>query len=190
VLTDVGGGVPGVTEEAFLSGVLNESEVVRKTLSPYRSPSRGAGSPPSAGDDLWAVGLLLFESLTGKLPEGVETPSDLVRDLPGEVDAVFRRSYARPDRRFSSAGEMAAALFPEAPVPTAEIEEIRVVSAKATCPVCRGANRVDHRFCVHCGASMDRVTEEKKAVACRACGKPRFEQYTFCPYCGARYGKK
>jgi serine/threonine protein kinase len=55
--------------------------------------------------DLFSLGLVIFEMLTGSLPEGGEVPSDLNPEVTSEVDRIFRRCYARMEKRYTSAAE-------------------------------------------------------------------------------------
>ena len=68
----------------------------------YLAPEILRGETPDARADLYSFGVLLFETLTGRLPEGREVPSDLVRDLPEELDKVFARTFTRKERRPTS----------------------------------------------------------------------------------------
>lgn len=93
----------------------------------YMSPEQILGSKNvDHRSDLWSVGVVAFEALTGHKPFDAETmgglairihsdplplPSAYVKDLPPAVDAWFHRACARPvNERFSSAREMAEAL--------------------------------------------------------------------------------
>ena len=76
-------------------------------LSPeQRDPARGVDER----SDLYSAGLVLFEMLTGTLPEGGEVPSDLVPGLEKGFDHVFSRCYARLERRFRNAASVLEAL--------------------------------------------------------------------------------
>lgn len=69
---------------------------------PYMAPEQAAGKPLSEASDWYAVGVMLFEALTGCLPfEGpplamwqgkqqrdAPAPSDLRRDIPADLDAL------------------------------------------------------------------------------------------------------
>lgn len=65
----------------------------------YLAPEILRGEVADARADLYSFGVLLFETLTGRLPEGREVPSDLVRDLPEELDRIFARMFTRKERR-------------------------------------------------------------------------------------------
>jgi serine/threonine protein kinase len=76
----------------------------------YMAPEQRSGGEVDARADLYACGVILYELLTGVRPAGTELPSDLVPTLPRHLDTVFRRSYARLEKRFASAEEFAKAL--------------------------------------------------------------------------------
>src|SRR5215208_5426833 len=92
----------------------------------YLSPDRIAGRPASVSDDVYAVGIVGYEALTGRrafpqenLPElaraiADERPPPLAAvrpDVDPALAAVIERATARePHQRFGSADEMRAAL--------------------------------------------------------------------------------
>jgi serine/threonine-protein kinase len=92
----------------------------------YMSPERLAGSPASIADDIYAVGVVGYEALTGQRPFPQEEIGPLAhailhQPLPSlqavvpNVDprlvAVIERAMSRdPGRRFASADEMRTAL--------------------------------------------------------------------------------
>lgn len=94
----------------------------------YASPEQLDGNVAlDARSDLYAVGVMLFRALTGEHPARSDKPNDIVvRSVSGSIerspralrptvppalDAAVRRALAhRPDERFGSAAEMAAAL--------------------------------------------------------------------------------
>jgi hypothetical protein len=94
----------------------------------YMSPEQGKGGKVDARSDIYAVGVLLFELLTGKKPfvgkdlfetlkkhELEATPSvlALVPDLPPEIEGVIQRAMAKlPDHRFPDAVSFSEALAP------------------------------------------------------------------------------
>jgi serine/threonine protein kinase len=93
----------------------------------YLAPELLRGESADERADVYSFGILLFESVTGRLPEGREIPSDLVKgQLPPEFDRIFEDMFARKERRprtFDQAIALLAALVePDAP------------KAKATAP--------------------------------------------------------
>ncbi len=92
----------------------------------YLSPDRLAGRPATPADDVYAVGVLFYETLTAVKPFDGDTPFAVMRaiqtgrvrplgDLRADVDpslvALIGRAMAKDRRRrFRSAADMAAAL--------------------------------------------------------------------------------
>jgi serine/threonine protein kinase len=92
----------------------------------YMSPEQVQGQPIDARADLFAVGIVLYQLLTGKRPFDGDTdfaiiqqivnhtpaaPSSINLMLPPAIDAVLARSLAKKrDQRFASAQEFAQAL--------------------------------------------------------------------------------
>ena len=92
----------------------------------YMSPERIAGAPASAADDLYAVGLVGYEALTGHRAFPQDNPATLAHavmnapppplaavrpDVAPVLTGVIDRAMTRdPGQRFGSAGQMRAAL--------------------------------------------------------------------------------
>src|SRR4051795_1231939 len=76
----------------------------------YMAPEQRSGSNIDRRADLYACGVVLYELLTGERPAGTDLPSDVNPKVPKWLDEVFRRSYARLDKRFASAEEFSKAL--------------------------------------------------------------------------------
>jgi serine/threonine-protein kinase len=92
----------------------------------YISPEQAQGKPVSNASDLYSVGVVLFELLTGKVPfdgdssvaialqhinEPPPKPSSVNPSVPPVLDAVVAKAMAKsPVERYASADEFSAAL--------------------------------------------------------------------------------
>lgn len=92
----------------------------------YMAPERLAGRPATVQSDIYAVGVVLYEGLTGARPFAAPTPIAMVRAIdqaspaplrdccpgldPALAAAVERAMARNPDDRFASAAAMSAAL--------------------------------------------------------------------------------
>jgi beta-lactam-binding protein with PASTA domain len=110
----------------------------------YLSPEQAQGRPVDARSDLYSIGIVLYELLTGHVPFDAESPVTVALmqvseppvpphqvnpAIPAHVEAVVLRALEKdPDRRFQSADEFIAALEMRQeilpPPPPAPVEEI------------------------------------------------------------------
>jgi eukaryotic-like serine/threonine-protein kinase len=89
----------------------------------YLSPEQARGAPVTASSDLYSVGIVLYEMLTGKVPfsgdsaieiamkhlnELPKPPSKIRPEIPEDLDQVVLRSLAKaPEDRYQTAEEFA-----------------------------------------------------------------------------------
>lgn len=151
-----------------------EGREIAGTLD-YMSPEQRSGADVDGRADLYACGVILYEMLTGERPAGTDLPSDLNPSVPKRLDDVFKRSYARLDKRFASAEEFAAAL---APAPTPVVATPMIGRVKH-CPQCRRQIDGSDQFCMYCGLQIAAIVRR-----CRKCGSYPDQSDRFCIFCG------
>jgi hypothetical protein len=114
----------GLTKALGSSTGVTSTGVVVGTVD-YMAPEQLAGGPLDARTDVYSLGCVLFQGLTGSVPYPMEhraarmyahvnaappTVTGLVPDAPPQFDEVVRRALAKnPDDRYPSAGDLARA---------------------------------------------------------------------------------
>ena len=149
----------------------------------YMSPEQKVTGELDGRSDLYSCGIVLFEMLVGVRPEGNELPSSIRPEVPPHLDDVFRRCYARLERRYASAQEVLEVLAggrdvavpPRPPVVPAPGAAAR----GSQCSSCRQTVRPDDQFCIHCGEQLVEAVPR-----CQACQAFVNKTDNFCIFCG------
>jgi serine/threonine-protein kinase len=150
---------PGITSPGIVCGTPE-----------YMSPEQARGDPLDARSDLYSVGIILYQLLTGRLPFEADSPTQVVlahltqipkdpRDVAPDrripkplVDVALRCLEKEPVDRYQDADELSAEL---ARVLHVIEERPAAAGAEGTsrCPVCDALNPASQKFCGECGAA-------------------------------------
>src|SRR5438067_328973 len=125
-----------VASRTMRSASPEELRTLAGTL-PYMAPERldERPPPPSPRTDVFSLGVLLFEALTGQAPGGLELPSELRPSVDPRWDAVIKRALARdPARRFESVAALRAQVAPLVGRATASSTRLAVPTETVTIP--------------------------------------------------------
>jgi len=162
-----------------------EARTLAGTLE-YMSPEQRGSLPVDGRTDLYACGVMLFEMLTGERPAGNELPSELNPKSPKWLDEVFKKAYARLERRYADSNEFLQALrtrnkgSPSAHS-TGTHGQVKVnPSIAGSCMRCSGVTNPGDQFCIHCGAQV--VAHVRR---CAVCGGYPTPDDRFCILCGS-----
>jgi serine/threonine-protein kinase len=117
-VTDFGIARAGASEMTEVGSIIGTAQ--------YLSPEQARGAPVDDRSDLYSVGVLLYELLTGVAPYNGDTPVEIAMkhlsavpeppsvkrpEVPPELDSVVLRALAKnPEDRYQSAEEMDADL--------------------------------------------------------------------------------
>jgi serine/threonine-protein kinase len=114
----------GIAKAAEQSDITKVGSVLGTAA--YLSPEQARGEPAGPASDLYALGVVAYQLMAGRLPYEAGSLTDLarqqeagppeslsavVRDVPESLGAVVARALARePERRYADAAEMEDAL--------------------------------------------------------------------------------
>lgn len=139
----------------------------------FMSPEQGRGDPIDGRSDLYAVGVVLFWLLTGRLPFESESATQVVlmhissplpdprelaphRDIPAALlQVVFKALAKSPHERFQDATEFSDALESslDGPSPTIATAWTLPPDDQLICPHCQRLV-LHRRYCFECGAAL------------------------------------
>jgi serine/threonine protein kinase len=138
----------------------------------YMSPEQGRGDPLDARSDLYAVGVIFYQLLTGRLPFEAESPTQVVlmhiteqpqdprsvvpeRGIPSLLADVCLMALAKdPTHRFANADEFAEALGDALTQIESSVPKAPVAPGTVKCPACSAPNPGGQKFCGECGSSL------------------------------------
>src|SRR3989441_6702334 len=168
----------------------------------YMSPEQCKGEQVDRRADIYALGIMLYETLTGRTPfigdnypaiahshiyEEPPNPRIFNRQLPLAVrDVILTALQKDPEYRYQYASDMAKALesavqSPDrgSTYPGSAHRPASIVRAPTSplylCPNCERPNKSDTYFCTHCGSLLN---------PCPNCGNKNKAKDRFCIKCG------
>jgi serine/threonine-protein kinase len=191
-------------------GTITTQNVIVGTPA-YISPEQARGDMIIDGrSDIYALGVILFQMLSGKLPFNATTPVGLVMkhitdpvppileikpDLPPICNEIINRALAKePNERFATTASLAAALSgtadPLPPPPSAQAP-VRQGNQFDTHPPATPsqANRLSELTCPNCAAPLPANVAPNQATECNNCGSrfimtaPEANETIHCPNC-------
>jgi serine/threonine-protein kinase len=152
---------PGITSPGIVCGTPE-----------YMSPEQGRGDALDPRSDLYGVGVIFYQLLTGKLPFEAESPTQVVlmhitkaptdprlmapeRHIPNELAEVCLLALAKePQHRFSDAEEFSEALADALQLVEAPQQPRTPAGSMVKCPSCNALNPSSQKFCGECGNAV------------------------------------
>ncbi len=138
----------------------------------YMSPEQGRGDPLDPRSDLYAVGVIFYQLLTGRLPFEAESPTQVVlmhitepppdpraaapeRVIPSLLADVCLMALAKePPHRFGNADEFGEALADALTQIESTVPKAGPAAGTLKCPKCGATNVATQKFCGECGTTL------------------------------------
>lgn len=159
MLTGITSGGTGITSPGIVCGTPD-----------YMSPEQGRGDPLDARSDLYALGVIMFQLLTGQLPFEAASPTQVVlmhlqqpppdprrlvpeRRIPDPIAEVCLTALAKDrTKRYPDAHSFIKAL--DAALGSAASLKAAANKSSVICSQCRSAVPAGQKFCGECGARV------------------------------------
>jgi serine/threonine-protein kinase len=137
----------------------------------YMSPEQARGDPLDARSDLYAVGVILYQLLTGRLPFEAESPTQVVlahltqppqdprqvapdRQIPTAIVDVVLKALSKDQRdRYQDADAFSSALAEALVVIENNVSARGATAVAVRCAACGALNPASQKFCGECGAA-------------------------------------
>ena len=157
MLTGIISGGTGITSPGIVCGTPD-----------YMSPEQGRGDPLDARSDLYALGVIMFQLLTGQLPFEAASPTQVVlmhlqqpppdprklvpeRRIPDPIAEVCLTALAKDrNKRYPDSNAFIKAL--DAALGSAALQ--KAAKSSIICPQCRSDVPAGQKFCGDCGARI------------------------------------
>ena len=159
-------------------------------LPTYTAPEMGQASPPSLLSDVYSMGVLAYDMLTGTVPFSAlergavqvrqltsfpPLPSSVNPNIPKQLDSVIIRAIAsHPERRYATPGEFVNALAAAAPTVDAENVPFNIVEEIELQWELPGMEGVE---------TVDLPAEDRPRVMCTVCGHSNSPRSMWCAGC-------
>jgi serine/threonine-protein kinase len=152
----------------------------------YMAPEQGRGAAIDARTDIYAIGVILFQLLTTRLPFEADSPTQVVlmhltlpppdprhvapeRNIPEALSNIVLRTLSKePDERYATADDLSDALAALEPSPSMRAGSL---SPPMACPSCGQPMLRSQKFCAECGNRIS-VPPTPPATPSRAPGAP------------------
>lgn len=191
---DFGLGVanPETLKEIVQSASIDRENKLVGTMA-YMAPELREGKKKAdPRSDLYSIGVILFELLTGERPAGAELPSTVRAEVPAGLDEVFRGLYARYERRYESAqaalqeldARLRASSAVVVPPPPPRPRAPAAPGSRRSCTACGHVVEGYDQFCTQCGQQL--VSQVRR---CPSCGGYPGVDDLFCIFCGGKLAR-